>query len=137
MSASRDDVIREALSWEGTPFADCCAVKGSGTDCAMLLVSVYSAVGLIPKIDPRPYKPQWFEHQERPVFIEWLERYAHRVEVPLPGDVTLLKFGKHAAHGAIYLGGTTYLHAYKPCGKVMKDDRRGLVHRMDSHWSLF
>ena len=137
MSATREDVIAEALTWLGTPFQDCCDVKGAGVDCAMLMVRVYGDVGLIPKIDPRPYKPQWFEHQDRPLFVEWVEKYAHRVAEPEPGDVALLNFGKHAAHGAIFLGGQTFIHAYKPAGCVMKDDRRALKHRLDSFWSVF
>jgi cell wall-associated NlpC family hydrolase len=112
-------------------------VKGAGVDCAMLLVRVFCDLEILPRVDPRPYKPQWFLHQEEPLFLGWLKQYARQVEVAQPGDVALLKFGKQAAHGAIVLSDYAMVHAYKPAGRVIRDTRRALQHRVDSYWTVF
>jgi cell wall-associated NlpC family hydrolase len=138
MSATRDDVVAAARTWLGTPFHDCADLKGAGVDCAMLLVRVYCDLGLVPMIDPRPYKPQWFQHQAQPIFIEWLERVgARRTETPERGDVVVMSFGKHEAHGAIVVDDLAIIHAYMPAGAVVYDDRRGLGHRVKSAWTVF
>ena len=52
----RQRIVEEARSWLGTPYHHQAMVKGAGVDCAMILVAVYRAVGLIPAgFDPRPY----------------------------------------------------------------------------------
>lgn len=139
MSATRDDVVREALTWEGTPFHDVAGVKGVGCDCAHLLIRVFSAVGLIKNFDPH-YKPQWFMHRERPLFLEQLAAQgAQQVdsENVSAGDVLMYKFGRHAAHAAIVVDANTIIHAYKPVGHVCRGSRRELSFRADSAWSLF
>lgn len=143
-AATREDVVREALSWLGTPFHDCSRVKGAGCDCLNLLIGVYSAVGLIESFEPEAYSPQWFEHRDEPRFLQGLGRYAHRVEAPQPADVAMFNFGRHAAHSAIVIDDHTIVHAFKPVGRVTKGSltdylqiekgRRGALH---SFWSVF
>lgn len=138
-AATREDVVRAALSWEGTPFHDCCRVKGAGVDCVNLIIATYSEVGLIADFNPEPYKPQWFQHRDEPRFLLGLEAHARRIEpsAALIGDVLMYAFGRHAAHGAIVVDETTIVHAYKPVGRVTRGDRRELEHRLDSAWTLF
>jgi cell wall-associated NlpC family hydrolase len=136
-AATREDVVREALSWQLTPFHDCSRVKGAGTDCLNLIIGVYSAVGLIEPFDPEPYSPQWFQHKDEPRFLQGLERYAHRVEKSLPGDVAMYCYGRHAAHSAIIVDECTVVHAWKPSGCVTKGSYLDLLPRLDSLWSLF
>ncbi|MDO6044547.1 hypothetical protein Q4P48_08410 [Neisseria gonorrhoeae] len=45
----RARIVEEARSWLGTPYHHHAMVKGAGVDCAMLLVAVYGAVGLLPR----------------------------------------------------------------------------------------
>jgi NlpC/P60 family putative phage cell wall peptidase len=137
MSATREDVVREALSWEGTPFHDAAGVKGAGTDCLHFIVRVFVAVGLLEDFNPAPYAPQWFLHREEPLFLQGLERHAHRVDAGLPGDILMFNFGRHAAHAAILLDGDQIIHAYKPVGCVTRDSRAAHAHRYHSTWSLF
>jgi cell wall-associated NlpC family hydrolase len=137
--ATRDDVVQEALSWQGTIFHDMAGVKGVGTDCAHHLIRVYAAVGLIENFSPQ-YKPQWFQHRDEPRFLQALaEQGAHRIELSevLPGDVLMYRFGRHAAHGAIVVDDNTIVHAYKPVGHVCRGSRREFEDRLDSAWSLF
>ncbi len=134
---TREDVAAEALSWLGTPFHDCAGLKGVGTDCVHFLIGVYSAVGLIEAFDPAPYAPQWFQHRDEPRFLAGIAERAHRVDELGIGDVAMFNFGRHAAHGAISLGGDTIIHAYKPLGRVTKDSLAAHTHRVHSYWGLF
>lgn len=139
MSATRDDVVREALTWEGTPFHDCSGIRGAGCDCAHLLIRTFSAVGLIEDFDPA-YKPQWFLHRDEPLFLHALKAQGARLihfENIAAGDVLMYKFGRHAAHGAIVIDANTIIHAYKPAGCVGLGSRREFADRFDSAWSLF
>lgn len=139
MTATRADVVREALSWTGTPFHDVSGVKGVGCDCAHLIIRAFSAAGLIEDFDPA-YKPQWFQHRDEPLFLQELQRHGARKIEPekiLAGDVLMYKFGRHAAHGAIVVDANTIVHAYKPVGCVTLGSRRELADRFDSAWSLF
>jgi cell wall-associated NlpC family hydrolase len=60
---TRQDVVREALGWEGTPYHHRARLRGVGVDCAMLPAMVYEAVGLIPRVEP-DYSPQWMLHRD-------------------------------------------------------------------------
>lgn len=137
MSATREQVVAEALSWLQTPFHHCADVKGAGVDCAMLLVRVYCDLGVVPMMDPRPYKPQWFLHSSETRYLGWLAKYSRKVDEAQPGDVAVFNFGKHAAHGAIIIDDHTMLHAYVPVGRVTLEDRRALEHCRHSYWSPF
>lgn len=137
MAASRDDIVKEVLTWVGTPFHDCADVKGAGVDCGMLLVRVFCDLDILPLFDPRPYKPQWFQHRDEPLYLGWLAKYAHKVEQPGLGDVAMYNFGRHAAHAAIIVGPGAIVHAFKPAGRVIRDDMRHLESRLDSFWSVF
>lgn len=136
-AVSREDVVRAALSWVGTPFHDCSGVKGAGTDCVHLLIRVAAEAGLVEDFDPPPYSPQWFEHRDEPRFLGGLAEYCRRVDSPLPGDFEMFNFGRHAAHSAIIIDENSMVHAYKPARSVILDSRRSLAHRHDSFWSPF
>lgn len=139
MTATRQDIAREAFTWLGTPFHDCSGVKGVGCDCAHLLIRVAAATGFIADFDPA-YKPQWFQHRDEPLFLQELQKCgAHRIEPEKidVGDIVMYNFGRHAAHGAIVLDANSIIHAYKPVGFVTVGSRRELADRFDSAWSLF
>jgi len=137
MSATREDVVREALSWVGTRYHSCASQKGKGVDCGLLLREIYCGLGLAPWFDPLPYKPQWYMHNERPVYLEWLQKYAHRVEHPGLGDVAMFNFGKHAAHGGVIVSESAMVHAYLPRRRVIVSERRQFLQQFDSYWSCF
>lgn len=134
---TREAVVKEALSWIGTPFHDCAGVKGAGTDCLHLLIRVYAEVGLIENFEPEPYGPQWFLHKDEPLFLLGLSEHARQVEVAQPGDIVMYSFGRHAAHSGIVIDDRSMVHAYKPLGCVMRDSRADHAHRLHSCWSVF
>lgn len=134
MSVSRQRVIDEALSWEGTPYRHQAMVKGHGVDCAMLLVGVFSAVGAIPKIDPRPYPRDWHFHRSQERFVGWITLHGEAVDAPLPGDVALFKFGRCISHGAIVLEWPNIIHAYYMEGVVRADASKGVLSKRSAGW---
>lgn len=136
--ALRERVMEEARGWLGTPYHHQGDVKGAGVDCAMLLVRVYHAAGLIPAIDPRPYPHDWHLHRDAERYLGWLEQYARRVGEPRPGDVAVWQFGRTYSHGAICLEGTQIVHAYLGLGCVLGDRTQSpLAGRRVLYYSLF
>lgn len=101
----RAAVVEAALSWIGTPFHNCAAVKGpqGGIDCAHLLARAYSEAGVTEDIQPGRYPPAWFLHRDEERFAEFVLRYAVEcVEADAgPGDVVLYRIGRCFGHGAI------------------------------------
>lgn len=115
----RDRIVAEARSWCGTPWHHEARVKGAGVDCAQLLIAVYSAVGLIPNIFTAHYPADWHLHRDEPRFLTELLQHCRAVEAPLPGDVVMFRYGRHAAHGAIYAGEDLMIHAWRDAGQVI------------------
>jgi cell wall-associated NlpC family hydrolase len=110
---TRAAVVDEARSWLRTPWHHMGRVKAAGVDCAQLLCAVYHATGFVPEIDLGYYPPDWHLHQDRPRFLEELAKYSDVIDgPPLPGDVAMFKFGRHAAHGSIVIGWPLIIHAY-------------------------
>lgn len=137
---TREEVVREALEWRGTPFHDRASVKGHGADCAGLLKGVYTRVGLIEDFVVPSYSPQWFQHHDEELFLKVLKQCGGRridLAAGLPGDVLMYNFGRHAAHGAIIVSEAAIVHAYKPAKMITMGDRREFAHRLHSAWSLF
>jgi cell wall-associated NlpC family hydrolase len=115
----RAGVVREALSWIGTPFRDCADVKGAAVDCAMLLVRSFVDSGTLAPFDPRPYPPRWHLHRDRERFLEWVEEKlgARRIDPGSPrglrpGDIVIWQFGRCFSHGAILINAEEVVHAY-------------------------
>jgi hypothetical protein len=129
-AAGRAAIMREGLSWVGTPFRDCGDVKGQNgaVDCAMLLVRSYVDTGHLVSFDPRPYPPRWHLHKDRERFLEWVEEKLGgvRVERPRLGDVVIWQFGRCFSHGAILINSEEVVHAYAPA-------RMCLTSRLDEH----
>ena len=111
-ATTRQRVVQEAQSWLCTPYHHHGGVKGAGVDCAMLLACVYSAAGVIPEIDPRPYPHDWHMHRSAERFLGWVKQYADRTDTPQPGDVAMFQFGRCVAHGAIVVAWPMVIHAY-------------------------
>lgn len=133
-AAARAALMAEALSWIGTPYANCGDVKGPGgaVDCAMLLTRCVIDTGLIAPFDPRPYPPQWHVHHDRELFIEFLtDRLgAHEIDAPRPGDIAVVKFHRTYAHGTIMLNSVEMVHAwsgYRMVARTRRDEGQFLT----------
>jgi cell wall-associated NlpC family hydrolase len=120
---TRQNVVREAISWLNTPYHHHADVKGAGVDCVMLMVRVYGACGLIgTDVDPRPYPHDWHMHRSDEIYLGGVEALAESVETPLPGDIALFQFGRCVSHGALVIEWPLVLHAYIEHGAVVLTD---------------
>lgn len=105
-------VVREALTWAGTPYHANADVKGAGVDCGMFLIRVYSKVGIIEYYDPRPYPVQWSFNQRSERYLEHIQKYCKEVDPPpLPGDVVVFQVGHTWAHSSIVTHWPDMIHA--------------------------
>ena len=108
--------VEEGLSWIGTPFRDCAAVKGreGAVDCAMLLTAAAINSKLLEPFDPRPYEPRWHMHHADEQFLGWVGEKLGGIEVPEPrfGDVIVWHFGRCFSHGGIIINTEEVVHAY-------------------------
>lgn len=124
-TSTRERVLKEALSWQGTPWRHQGRLKDVGIDCAMYLCEVFYQAGLVPYIDPRPYPADWHFHRSDEKFLQWLEQYGDLVEVPEPADVAVFKFGHCFAHGAIVIEWPLVIHSYNHVGVRTQDATEG------------
>lgn len=137
--SERQAVVREALSWEGTPFHDRAAVKGKdgGVDCARLLSEVFrSAIGLetsVPDISlqinlhqdaiERYARERGYETNE--IYLEELKRAGfHEISLAqlAPGDLVVPKIGRIHWHGSIVIDWPMVISAHGQAGKVLKSN---------------
>lgn len=138
--AQRAAIVEEARSWLRTPWRHEGTIKGVGVDCAMLPLAIAKALGHAPQdFDPRPYPQKWFLHRDQELFLEQLQKYAHRIpeELVEPGDIIMYKIGRTASHAAIVVDDVYMIHAYQEHGQVTLQERRALEHEVHSYWSLF
>lgn len=118
---TRAEVVREALSWERTPYHHRARLKGVGVDCAMFPAAVYEACGLIPHLAP-DYSPQWMLHRDEEQFLGWVKPYAREIDRADvgPGDFAIWKFGRTYSHGAIVIDMPEIIHAVIAGGAVVR-----------------
>jgi|SRR5208282_1894247 len=114
----RQSIVKEALSWQGTPFHHAACVKGGGVDCAHLLKAIYKTCIGIPADFPEfpgfsrgQYPPQWHLHDLNN--IDKADFYLHgfaRSEEGFfevnqnqiaPGDAVLAVIGRTFCHAGI------------------------------------
>ncbi len=133
----RNAIVAEALTWIGTPYRWCADIKGVGVDCLMMLVRVYQSVGLVPNgYDPRPYNPRWHLHKSEELYLQGIQRFAHRVERASLGDVEVYRFGMTASHAGIVVSDELLIHSNAEHRNTELFERRAIAHRFDSAWSL-
>ena len=61
-------------------------------------------------------------HRNGEYLLSIVERFGHRVERPLDGDMVLYNYGRCVSHVAIADKWPRILHAYKTTGMVTYDD---------------
>jgi len=139
----RRRVVAEAMTWVGTPYRVAANVKGAGIDCAMILIEVYAAAGIIEWRDPRPYPPDYYLHNKSPRYLNEVGMHAREIkrEELNIGDTVLFKFGHAPAHSGIIIdmNGLTMVHSYKGRGCIVDDLEKTpwLLSRVDSYWSMW
>jgi cell wall-associated NlpC family hydrolase len=127
ISAIRQAVIDEAMTWLRTPYMSHQRVKGAGTDCAMFPLAVYASLGLIDTPDPLPkYSPYWHLHRSEEMYLQWVQQLGGiEIVQPMPADFAVFKVGRAFAHGAIVLDWPNCIHSQLGMGVVMDDLSQG------------
>lgn len=132
----RNAVIAEALTWLNTPYHHMGRIKDAGCDCATFLCEVYERAGVIGHIDLDYYPIDWHLHRDDERYLTQLLGYAHEITSPEPGDVAMYRYGRAAAHGAIYIDAETIIHSYIGRG-VIKSNPASMADRLVGYYSLF
>jgi NlpC/P60 family putative phage cell wall peptidase len=115
--ARRDEIVRVARSWIGTPYQHQASLKGVGADCLGLLRGVWrETVGEEPE-DVPAYSPAWAELGAPDQLLGGAFR--HLLPLPMdaeirPGTVLLFRWRAHlpAKHCGIATGPDTFVHAH-------------------------
>ena len=122
----REEIVRAARDWLGTPYHHHARVKKAGADCAMFPLAVYQECGLLPA-DYRPpeYSEQWHLHRSEELYLRELDKFCTEVSgKPEPGDFVVFRFGRTFSHGAIVLNWPQIIHSYIPHGVLLGDALR-------------
>lgn len=110
----RELIVKEAMTWVGTPYHEHGRKKGVGVDCGTFLAEVFIHAGLIEKIDIPYYSPQWHLHRSRELYVETLLQYTKEIfRTPLPGDIAVWKIGRTHSHGALVTQWPTVIQSVK------------------------
>ena len=135
-----DRIVAETRRWIGTPYHHAADILGTGVDCAMLPVRVFTALGLLPAdLEPRPYPPDWHLHRSDEKYLGWVEQYGVKVDEPQTGDLALFKFGRCLSHGGIVdqiIPEITMIHADRDAGHVERAEVRRWADRLAGYWRI-
>lgn len=105
---TRQAIVTEALSWQGTPWHHHQCVKGGGVDCVQFLYGVGKNVGFIPADFVIPN----YEPLARGSFlVRHLNRWLTLADSPSPGSILLIAFGGLDTHVGIVISNTEFIHA--------------------------
>lgn len=121
----REQIIQEALSWNGTKWHHRSCLKGIGTDCVCLLAGVAKAVGLLAQEwQPPRYSPDHMLHSNEECLLGVLATLGC---LPIPlgaqrsGDALIFQYGRVSSHAAILVADTPpyIVHAARDVGRVV------------------
>jgi cell wall-associated NlpC family hydrolase len=108
----REALVKETLSWIGTPYRGWSCLKGAGTDCGQLLYGIYRACGFVPALDlPKDYSLQAAQHQESTEYVDTVAIYFREIteaEVK-PADIVVYKLGLAYSHAGVVISWPDYL----------------------------
>jgi NlpC/P60 family putative phage cell wall peptidase len=122
----REEIVRRARAWIGTPYEHQASCRGAGTDCLGLLRGLWRELfGAEPEEVPA-YTPDWSEPSRSEDLLAGARRYLIPVECSraASGDVAVLRMAdgavaKHIGILAVSAAGyKTLIHAYSGHGVV-------------------
>lgn len=122
----RNNIVRAAKEWLGTPYHHHARVKHAGADCAMFPLAVYQECGVLPQeYKPPQYSVQWHLHRSEELYLNEIEKFAMETDVvPQPADFVVFRFGRTFSHGAIVVEWPIVIHSYIPHGVLLSDALR-------------
>jgi cell wall-associated NlpC family hydrolase len=125
-TAQRDNIVRAAKDWLGTPYHHHARIKHAGTDCAMFPLAVYQECGVLPReYRPPQYSVQWHLHRSEELYLNEIEKFVVEIQTsPQPADFIVFRFGRAFSHGAIVVEWPIVIHSYIPHGVLLSDALR-------------
>lgn len=135
---SRAEFVAEARSWLGTKFMHQHADKQAGCDCIGFVRGIAKAAGLVPLEQLATLPQSMFAYLGRPDGVQLREGCdEHLIPIAMtdarPGDVILIRFGRHPQHMALLgdytHGGLSMIHSLGPGGPGQV-----VEHRLDDTW---
>lgn len=112
----RQQIVKEAQSWVGTPFAHFQCCKGAGVDCAHLIIGVGKGVGIFPVDFAVPYySSQWLLDRKATLLLDTLTHAGFTEKLTaerLPGDVLVFEVGEVQCHVGVFVGDNQMIHAH-------------------------
>lgn len=126
----RQAVIDEAMTWQGTPHHNGAHIKGAGVDCGWLPIMVYSAVGLMPSVEPGRYPPDFMLHRNEEWYKTIADKYGKPLadgQTPKKGDFVLYKMGRIYSHGAIVIEWPRIIHSWTGQGVIQGVGDQGFL----------
>jgi cell wall-associated NlpC family hydrolase len=117
-------VVREALSWVGTPYHPRARLKGVGVDCGLFIAAVFEESGQIRSVDVPSYVGDEHMHSPDEAYLRIVLAHAKEIKFgkQRPGDVCLWKFGQRLSHGAIVTEWPRVVHATRLERRVWECD---------------
>lgn len=126
MAVTRQDIVREALSWKGTRFGEAKRLKGIACDCFTYPAEVMIACGLCTREKLPPYRQDWSLHTTEEHYIRLLLRFSREIfnalgmpsEGKEPGNVAAVRAcgGRVFNHSAIIISWPRAIHCTKAFG---------------------
>jgi NlpC/P60 family putative phage cell wall peptidase len=139
---ARDEAVRVARTWIGTPYVKGARVQGAGCDCATLLAEYLIEIGASEREDLGVYSHDWFCHSAEECYMYALMRHATRtletvargVPQAKPGDLLLFRVAKSRVynHGAIVTSWPRMIHA-APAGVA---EATATTHPLTAHMQM-
>ncbi len=132
----KNEIVKQARTWMGTPFVHQGRVKGEGCDCLGLIIGVGKECGV--KIQNRPiddFDNRTYSKTPDGKFLKLqldeLLNKKNRSEAK-PGDIFLMNFGGNPQHLGIFSDypnspAMAIIHCYSQSGKVVE-------HRLNDFW---
>ncbi len=134
----REEIVRVARSWIGTPFTNEVVTKGVGTCCVALIKAIHSELHGIPLIH-HPFHSA--EYLENTVFIpgneyiaDSLDKFMERSEGRGLAQVVAMRdstFQGRITHAAVITGDNTIIHATRERG-VAEDTVKSVWLNLDT-----
>ncbi|KAA1015980.1 peptidase P60 [Paraburkholderia panacisoli] len=116
-TASREEFVKEARSWIGTPYQHQGRIKGVACDCIGLVIGTARALGLTDyDIDGYGKRP---DGNLRPVMESQLESVP--LDAAQAADVVLFAWASHPLHVGILSDPSHVIHAYLPNRRVVEN----------------
>lgn len=131
-TASREQIIAEAMTFLGTPYHLGGQVKGAGVDCATFIYKTFHTFGMMPTQDIGVFHSDWPCHTKDEVYIRRLLRHATKIADGISyaslrtksANIALVKTDENSKvynHGGIILAWPKVIHCAPENGVEIVD----------------